>query len=210
MNTPAAVLVLLLAASFIARADNWIQNGDFSSGLDHWHGQAKTPADVAPSDPFAKPDPLLTQGAIFQLKSQDRIKIEQDFRTKSSTLYLTVTYKVSPDLAFSTNIDDYTNIPSHIDYGAYRAFNLKPGNWLIFFTDFGGDKGLIGTYTYIKPKVGSTDPQTFRDKITGLVPLEDKTLCIAFPPGTGTVVLLNVSLTDQPDDSSSPAPAPAQ
>jgi hypothetical protein len=35
----------------------------------------------------------------------------------------------------------------------------------------------------------------FKAKVSGLTPLEDKTITLAIPPGTGTLVILNVSLT---------------
>ena len=31
----------------------------------------------------------------------------------------------------------------------------------------------------------------------GMTPLEDKTITLAFPPGTGKVVILNVSVTSE-------------
>lgn len=200
------LLLLLLSTALTARADNWIANGDFSNGMAHWRGHASTPADLASSDPFAKPDPFLSQGLIIQLKHLDWAKLEQDFRTKSSTLYLAVTYKVSPDLAFSTKTEDYINVPAHINYGHYQPFNLSTGNWMVFLADLGGTHG---TYFYLTPKTGGSDPQTFHGKLTGLVPYADKTLCLAFPPGTGTIVLLNVSLTDAPDGSAPVSEPPA-
>jgi hypothetical protein len=211
MKTPAtALLLFLLATNLAVRADNWITNGDFSNGMDSWRGDARTPADLAPSDPFAKPDPFLSQGLIIQLKDRDWAKVQQDFRTKSSTLYLTITYKVSPDLALSTNQEDYTNVPAHIGYNAYVPFNIAPGNWLIFLANFEGNNGLNGIYNYGKPRSGTSDPQTIHLKFSGLTPFERKILCLAFPPGSGTVVLLNVSMTDQPDESDQTPAPPAQ
>jgi len=185
--------LLVLACALPLQADNWLQNGDFIDGITHWYGDGRAPADFAGDNPLAKPDPFTSKGLIIPLKHVAWTKVAQDFKGKSTGGVLTITYMVSPDLAFSDKSDDYQNMPDHIGYDGWAAFNTPPGQWVFFVSDFGSSRGIYNT---IKPTLGSSTPQTYHAKIRGLTPLEDKTLTLAFPPGTGTVVILSISFTD--------------
>jgi hypothetical protein len=185
--------LLCLACTLPLRADNWLENGDFTDGIDHWYGNGRSPADFASDNPLASSDPFTSKGLIIPLKDMDWTKVAQDFKGKIASGVLSITYMVSPDLAFSNKREDYVNMPDHIGYDGWQAFNTPPGQWIIFISDFGSSRG---SYYMLKPKLGSSDPQTYRARVSGLTPLEDKTLTLAFPPGTGTIVILNVSLTD--------------
>ena len=189
------LLFALLALAFVLplHADNWVENGDFTDGINHWYGDGRSPADFASDNPLAAADPFTSKGLIVPLKHLDWTKVAQDFHGKSDHGLLTITYMVSPDLAFSNKPDDYENMPDHIGYDGWGAFNTPPGNWVVFVSDFGSSRG---TYYEIKPKLGSSGPQTYRAKISGLTPLDDKTITLAFPPGTGTLVILNVYVAD--------------
>lgn len=186
--------LLVLVCAFPLRADNWIQNGDFVDGITHWHGDGRAPADFAADNPMAKPDPFTSKGLIIPLKHVRWTKVAQDFKGKIASGVLSITYMVSSDLAFSDKPEDYVNMPDHINYDGWSAFNTPPGQWVIFISDFGSARG---TYCEIKPKLGSSDSQTYQTRINGLTPLENKTITLAFPPGTGTIVILDVSLTDK-------------
>lgn len=187
--------VLALACILPLRADNFLQNGDFSSGTDHWYGDGQTPAAMAGDDPTATPNPLFAKGLIIPLKGASWSKLSQDFQGDIAEGVLTITYMVTPDFGLSTNADDYTNIPDHINDDGWKPFNGAPGEWILFISDFGTARAH-GTYYKIKVKGGS-GIQVLKAKVKGLTPQEDKTLAIAFPPGTGSVVLLNVALTDK-------------
>jgi len=187
-----AFALLVLAYTLPLQADNWLQNGDFVDSTNHWHGDVKSPADFAPSNPFDKPDPFTSKGLIIPLKHVAWAKVAQDFKGKIASGVLTITYMVSPDLTFSDKPDDYSNIPAKLGWG-WQSFNTPPGEWLVFIDDFETSRGA---YYMVKPKVGSGDPQTYRARVNGLTPLEDKTITLAFPPGAGNVVILNISLTD--------------
>jgi hypothetical protein len=190
-----ALLALVLAVPAAADdSDNLLQNADFSSGLDHWYGGGRSPADFANDNPLQASDPLTSKGLIMPLHSESWTKVAQDFKGKSSTGVLTITFKVSPDFAFSTKPEDYVNMPDKIGYDGWRAFDTKIGAWVVFVSDFGSAKG---TYCMIMPKTGSSDLQTYRTVISGLTPLEDKTITLAFPPGTGMLVVESVSMTGQ-------------
>ena len=177
------------------RADNWLQNGDFADGADHWRGDGKTPADMAPSDPFAKPDPLLSKGLIIPLRDRQWTKISQNFRTKASELVFTVTFVFSPGLTFSDRNEDYVNIPKQIDNNLYLSFDLGKNQMMALFTDFGN--GAKGVYYKFDPKLGTNGVQTLRADVTQLSPLEDEVVTIAFPPGQGNVVIQSVTLEGQ-------------
>jgi hypothetical protein len=186
-------LVLLLALP--VRADdggNWIQNGDFADGIDHWYGGGRSPADFASDNPLAANDPFTSKGLIIPLHGATWVKVAQDFKGKVSNGVLTITYKVSPDFAFSTKPEDYQNMPDKIGYDGWRAFNTPPGTWVVFLSDFGSNRG---SYYEIKPKTGSSDVQIYRANIKNMTPYEDKTITLAFPPGAGTLVVLSVSMT---------------
>jgi len=190
---PLAFAFLALALAVPLHADNWLDNGDFATGITHWHGDGRTPADLTSDDPFARPDPLLTKGLIVPLKHVAWAKVAQDFKGKIASGVLTITYMVAPDLTFSDKAEDYQGIPDKLGW-LWQSFDTPPAAWLVFIDDFGTSKG---TYYIIKPKLGSSDPQTFRATITGLTPLEDKTITLAFPPGSGNLVILHISLSDR-------------
>jgi hypothetical protein len=189
--------LLVLALALPLRADNWLENSDFTDGINHWRGSGKTPADVGPDDPLDKPDPFLTKGLIIQLRPMDWDKIAQDFRGKGTTAVLTITYMVAPDLTFSTKPDDYVDMPQQMHYDGWQAVNTPPGDWIVFIADFGT---AHGTYWTLAPKLGSAAPQTFRARVTGLTPFEDKTITLGFPPGSGNLVILSISLADTTDN----------
>jgi hypothetical protein len=184
--------LVVLALPTRADDDNWIQNGDFITGIDHWYGGGRSPADFANDNPLQGADPFTSKGLIVPLHQSTWIKVAQDFKGKQSDGTLTVTYKVSKDFAFSDKPDDYVNMPDKIGYDAWKAFNTSPGTWVVFLSDFGANKGY---YYPLQPKLGSTDPQTYKARIVGMTPWANKTITLAFPPGAGTLVILSVSMT---------------
>jgi hypothetical protein len=190
------VALLVLACAFPLRADNWLQNGDFADGLDHWRGNGRAPADMASGNPFDKPDPFTSKGLILPLRGSDWSRVTQNFRGKGGTSgVLTITYMLSPGLTFSDKLENYTNIPDQLHIDGWNSFNTPLGDWVFFISDSNSGRA---PYNMIKPNVGSTGPQTSSTWVKGLTPFADKSLTIAFPPGNGTVVLLKVSFDDKP------------
>ena len=199
MRKTAHLLLVVVALAFApGRADNIIENSDFATGIDHWYGGGRSPADFANDNPLGGSDPFLSKGLIIPLKHMDWTHVAQDFKGKIASGTLTITYKISPDFAFSTKADDYVGIPAHIRYDLWQPFNTEPGTWMCLLSDFGGTPH--GTYIQIKPKPGSSDVQTMRTRVSGLTPLENKTITLAFPPGTGTLVVLSVTLDNSPTE----------
>ena len=186
------LLVLLLAIPLRAQSgDNWIENGDFADGIDHWYGGGRSPADFANDNPLSANDPLTSKGLIMPLRPESWTKVAQDFKGKVSNGILTISFKVSPDFAFSSKPEDYVNMTDKIGYEGWKALNSPPGAWMLLLSDFGSLKGFTAP---IVPKAGNGDVQTWRASIKGLTPYENKTITLAFPPGKGTVVVLSVSM----------------
>ena len=185
--------LLLVLFTLQVRADSWLQNSDFSDGNSHWVGEAKTPADFAPSDPFAKADPFYSKGMIIPLSGAMWKKVVQDFKGKSANGVLTITYKVSPDFAFSDKPDDYKNMPDKIHYDAWLAFDSDPQSFVIFFSDLESRHGKI---FYVHPTVGSDEVQTMKVALRDITPFTQKTITLAFPPGKGAIVILGVDIED--------------
>jgi len=188
------LLFALLALGCVVplHADEALQNGNFSDGINHWHGDGRSPADFASDNSLQASDPFTSAGLIVPLKHVSWSMVAQDFRGNIASGILTVTFKVSPDLVFSNKPDDYTNIPAQLSWG-WKSFNTPPGEWLVFISAQGDTKGK---YYTIMTKAGSSDPQTVRFKVKALTPLDEQTITLAFPPGNGTIVILGVSIDD--------------
>ena len=188
------ILALVLPVSTRGDDANLLQNSDFSDGLNHWYGGGRSPADYANDNPLAANDPLTSKGLIMPLHGESWTKVAQDFKGKAADGILTVTFKVSPDFAFSTKPEDYVDMPDKIGYDGWKSFNTPPGAWIVFISDFGSNHG---TYYELTPKTGSSEVQVIHARVKNMTPYEDKTITLAFPPGAGTLVVLNVSLTSQ-------------
>lgn len=186
-----SVLLFALVLTSPLYADVGLQNGDFSEGITHWHGDGRAPADFASDNPLQASDPTLSKGMIIPLKHGVWAKAEQDFQTGSGNGELTITYLVTPDFALSTNSDDYTNIPPKLGWG-WKAFDIPAGSWMVSFNDSTGTKGM---HAGVKPSGPPGVPQTFRLPLPAQ-PHDRTTLTLAFPPGTGKVVILSVSYVE--------------
>jgi hypothetical protein len=187
-----SLFVLMVAYALPLRADEALQNGDFSDGIAHWHGDGRSPADFSSDNPLQASDPFTAKGIIIPLKGTSWTRVQQDFRSTFSAGVFTVTYKVSPNLVFSDKPEDYQGIPALLGWG-WKPFNGPPGNWML---DITGKDGTMGRHWTVKPKTGTNAEQTVKFKLSDLTPLDDETLTLAFPPGTGMVVVLSVSVSD--------------
>jgi hypothetical protein len=185
--------LLLLACALPLWADECLVNGDFADGITHWRGSGRAPSDFAADNPLAAPDPLTSKGLIVPLKHGSWTMVAQDFTSKTNHGYFSITYRLSPGLTFSEKPEDYVNIPDHLGWG-WRSFNTPPKKFLVFISELNTVKG---TYNMIEPKLGTNDPQTARLAFPNLVPAESKSLTLAFPPGDGNLVILNVSILDE-------------
>jgi hypothetical protein len=187
-----SLVVLSIALALPLRAQ--IQNGDFTDGITHWHGDGRSPADFSSDNPLATPDTATSKGMIIPLKHSSWTKAEQDFDTGSGNGTLKVTYKISKDFKFSTKDDDYTNVAQHLGWG-WKSFKIPVGDWMVFLTDSSAVKGAMFN---IEPPTTPDDPKTMSIPLSGkLTPHNKTTLTLAFPPGEGQVIILGVSLEGQ-------------
>lgn len=189
-------ILIILACAVPLQADNSLENGDFSNGKDGWHGDGETPDEYAQDNPSAASDPLTSKGLIIQLKPHRWTKITQEFKGDKGTYYsLAVTYKVSPDTTLSNKADDYTNAGNGFDFEGSEIWvpqSIESGRFWWTVHDLDDDGGYQETCS---PKLGSSEPQTIQDHGRTMTPFTRKMIFIAFPPGNGIVVLLNVSVT---------------
>jgi hypothetical protein len=194
------VPILLAFCILAARAEDWLQNGDFSSNADHWYGEARWPADFAPPDPFTKADPFTSQGMIIQLKDQAWVKEFQDFKGKGTNATLRITFTLAPGTKFGNKPEDMQNVPNKIGWNAWKPFDTAPDSWVIIITEVHQEHG---EYQIVSPDMNSTQDQTMSMVINGMTPWSQKTIALAFPPGTGTIVIHKIELID-PDAPASP------
>jgi hypothetical protein len=175
-------LVLTLIPALI-RGDESIKNADFTDGINHWEGDGLSVAAEGTG----------TQGLIIKLQAHDWTRTTQDFRPLQTSGVLKIVFQCSDDLQFSTDPKDYRGITGKAGFSDFKSPRLDPGNWVVFLLE---TAGVELTYFPIKPAAG-TAVQTFTSNVTGLVAREDKIICLAFPPGTGSVTLLHIGLADQ-------------
>jgi len=181
---------LLIASLQFLHADNVLKNSDFTDGAIDWHGDGRTPADMKPQDSLDTPVDYGDKGLVIPLKPQTWSKVVQEFKTNSSSVTLNITFKLAPNTTFSQKDEDYVNVPHSIGFDAWLPFNGKKGGWMTMVSDFTKSRIFFNS---IIPK-GGTDPETHAETINSLIPEDEKTLCLTFPPGTGAVILLHVSL----------------
>jgi hypothetical protein len=187
-----ALAIFVLTFLVPLRADQELKNTDFADGISHWEGDGESAADAGNSDAGGIPDPNAPAptGVVIKLSPHNWTKIAQEFRPLQPNGVLTVVYKFSDDLAFSTDPEDYNHVPQKMGYGAFKPFHIKPGKWVALFIE---TAHLEMDYYKMKSQPGSA-VQTSQCTIKGLVPREDKIVALAFPPGTGMVTILHVGL----------------
>lgn len=190
------IFAFLLTALFVPlRADDeMLKNGDFKDGNHDWYGgTAKTPADFAPQDPFAKADPFTAAGMIVPLHP-DWTKECQDFRLKGDTAVIKLTYACSKDFLPSNKADDYQNITGSIGWNHWVPLKGDVNCFYILVSDI---EGRYYHYQPVKPDLQSDKDQSTEMVIHGLTPGTTLTLAIAFPPGKGMMVIKSASVVGQ-------------
>ncbi len=186
------LVIFLVLSTETLWADSWLKNSDFSDGNTDWIGDGKVPSDYAEDSAMdGAADPITSKGLIVELKNTLWTKVRQDFRNKESEGTLKITYMVSKDFSFSDKPEYYQNVPYQIDFGGWWDFNIPKGSWAVFITDMGAYHENNFDF---KPKPKPGEPQTVKEKIGGFDADSDKTIMLAFPPGKGMIVLLNVSI----------------
>jgi len=186
------LVVLLFGSVQLLQADDILKNSDFTDGALNWHGDGRSPADLKPADALDTSAPNYgDKGLIIVLKPRNWTKIVQEFKSDTATVHLNISYQLAPNTVFSTKEEDYKNVPNKIDFNGWLPFNGKVGSWMVMLSDFAKERIF---YNSVESSANPTAPQNFSCSYNSLIPEDEKTLCLAFPPGTGAVILLHVSL----------------
>jgi hypothetical protein len=128
-------------------------------------------------------------GVVIKLKPDKWSKIYQTFNNRAPVLYYTVSCKLSDDYALrdkGTSSPDFGDLPTD-----YMPWPLLENSWHIFVSG----AGFFETTRMLKPDAHKTDTQTMTGRIADLKDVDEAVFTIFFPPGSGSITLLNVSLS---------------
>ena len=181
-------LIYFVAALF-AHAGEVLQNSDFSDGKDHWLGDGVSPSDLSPDDPLAVDSSAKV--LIVQLKPHHWTKVTQDFHTDAVKLAIVITFNSSPDVKFADTLDAYKNQtddlrlwPVPLNYSAGEFFyGILDDSKRIWFGGFGEISALKGPHP------------TLEHNLDNAAISNNKTIYLAFPPGTGSIIIKSISIT---------------
>ena len=214
MKLPLALLFSLAVAVPLLAQDGppeTMENADFSDGTTHWHGDCK-PAGSDMTTDFTSSKGS-SGGITVDLHSSSWTKVTQEiheYKGARGSMTLTIVYKTSTDLKLSALPSDYTNAGGAVDFGGAHL-NAKPGEIIAFIDKPPATRATQSststttTYTIYPDNIArtsfvpTTDGSTQTVTATLIPPSgdadTDPTFCIAFPPGSGSVTLLKISLT---------------
>lgn len=181
-----AVTLVIGSLSFV-QADDILLNGDFADGKTHWHGDGDSPE---------------TGGRLVITLNPDKwTAVYQTFSAEIAPLQLKITYELSSDCTLlatqsteqptapltSDALREATGLPNTI-FNIGLAHNCA---WLILLV---GDGTMVEErHVYIRPN--KKNPYVFNEAISPWNgKFDDTSLCLAFPPGHGTVTLTKVEL----------------
>jgi hypothetical protein len=220
-------LVLLAMGLFLAtgvRAYDILLNTDFNDGTSHWKDDPNaTQCLIAKGNPDGS-------GIVIPMDPAKWFSIQQTFDSPDETLVLNVTYTIPDNASFDASryrlpmpTSQTSTLPNGITIvseplGRRDNFNptviaaitgvavkdfsehLQPNQWAAIISD-----PIARTVHYAIISSGAANPKTVSIELKGLMEHEEKTLFLAFPPGTGSVTITHASL-DQKQSSSSGSP----
>jgi hypothetical protein len=216
-----SILAVFLAFAGAVRGYDILLNTDFKEDTTHWKDDPNATRCLT-----AKPSPD-GNGIVIPLDPNKWIAIQQNFDTPDEKLILNVTYTPSDDCSFdaakfqlpqgrgSTSISTPTGQVTIPPLGRGGNFNptvvevltgvdvndftetLKPNEWVALIAD-----PQARTIHYLKISSSAPNPKAISQLFEKLMEHEEKTLYLAFPPGTGTVTITHASLDRQAADSS--------
>ena len=168
---------------------NLLLNGDFSEGAAHWSGDMVSAA-VADT---TSPQGVTSQpGVIIKLHPQGWTWMYQELRMSPGTFRADVVATFSPDLVFSLQFADYTGVPGRLGFYSKAPIDGQPGEW--FLAEASGNGFVVSQSIKVTdlsgPQLGTLKFVDSRDRTRHLI--------LAFPPGTGTVSVKQVTLTSGP------------
>jgi len=217
------LLSLLASARLFAQddSDEFLKNSTFSDGTTYWHGDCK-PAGADSATDYVTSTPNAS-GIMVELHSTTWTKVTQELRGKPAppSAVLTITYQVSPGFKLSDRTSDYGNCGPNVGFGGANITS-RPGE-VVAFIDVpplsrssvapSGGMTMITIYddsvshANFAP-VTDQSPQTFTVRMHPPPPTADshQTLCLAFPPGNGSITISKISLTSGAGGSAPPNP----
>ena len=197
-----AVLVFAVAAPFITHAGDIILNGDFHDGTTHWHGDGQA-VDGTP-------------GLSIELKSDRWTAVYQRFSAECKTFKLKITYSISDDCTLLTKKSADDLVPSFTSIALERATGLanhiydvemQSGQWVVMAVDPSGYNTSQQT-VYLNNRYGGDgssssgsdvgNPRTFTATMYHYAYFQDQSLCLAFPPGQGTITITKIEAIPPP------------
>jgi len=185
MKLPALTLVtalFLAAALSSAKAHDILANGDFSDGKTHWQGDGEAPD---------------TGGRLVITLNPDRwTAVRQTFSANSKEAKLKITYTLSDDCSLMNSdmgppltahaLEKATGLDNNIsDVTMYHSYA-----WMVLLVSG-------GSLMYESPVSlgnGESNPHTYTTTISEWAPFNNDALCLAFPPGKGSVTITSVSI----------------
>ncbi len=176
--------VLLSWLAFAAARADILVNGSFADGRAHWRGDAQDVDAVNLGGMSSQ-----SAGIVVKLKSDKWTKIYQTFNNRAPRLFFTVTAKVSDDYKLrgqDTSTPDFGDLPTD-----YMPWPMMESSWNLFVSG----SGFFMTTKTLRPDARKAGPQTMTGMITDLKNVDEAVFAIFFPPGEGSITLLNVSLS---------------
>jgi hypothetical protein len=138
----------------------------------------------------------MSKGLIVPLNPASWTRIYQAFASGNATEYsIVVTYKLSPNISLSKNADDYAGITKKIQITGFENFgslSMQPGD---FYGTIGDPTSNSMSMERFVPQVGSSQVQTYQHTYPPVPVSPTKTFALAFPPGSGSVIILSVAVT---------------
>ena len=178
---------------FSARAEELLKNGDFSDGKTHWFGDGVGPSDLTPDNPLAPKNPgAAEKELVVPLNPHHWTKVTQEFRTHAGRYDITIKFKAASDLKFSQDKEDYDK--AYEDIGLWNSESFCPvGTFLYGIIDSAKVFALYsnGDLGRLEGKSGTLHVTVNDSGATS----DAKTLYLAFPPGTGNVIIQSASVT---------------
>ncbi len=192
-----------------------LENSDMSDGTTHWHGNAKAVGADSSTD-LVSGQGGGGKGITVDLRPSSWAEVTQEIyglkihlsgrALALSTEQLTVVYQTSPDFSLSSKETDYADIGPNLGFEKIRIKG-QPGQLMAFINYSTSQMLPTGrvmdseriTTAYINPKTDQ-QPQTFTSTLSfpNVMRTSGMTFCLAFPPGTGSVTLTKISLTELP------------
>ncbi len=186
----ATAFALLVFALMVPLWADILVNGNFADGRAHWKGDAQEPDT---GGDLTNPNPQ--GGVVINLKKDKWSKIYQTFSTHEKKLHYSITFTLSSDyqpdrdqpqssgFAETPGLDDIEGVPIYYARGQ--------GSWMGIIAQTGR-----GSWSFrLRPDANKTDAQTLSGTIEGATDEnDDMTVVFAFPPGSGSITLTNISL----------------